>query len=502
MSDLPPLHPSLLARPGFRPAGVTLPASDVLRFPEKVVQFGTGAFLRAFVDDFIDRANRAGTFAGRVVMVGSTESGRGDALGAQGGLYTLHTQGLEGGRPAESFTVVGSVSRALPATSRWAEVLACARDPYIELVVSNTTEVGIAHDPADTPGPAAPRSFPGKLTAFLYERARAFDYHPDRGLVVLPCELIERNGATLREIVLRLAEAWRFEPAFAEWIEQAVPFCDTLVDRIAPGVPQGVERAAIEARLGYRDDLLTSAETYRLWAVQAPAAARRRLPFAASDGRFVLTDDIEPYRQRKVRILNGGHTASVPVAFLAGCETVLEMMEHPRLGPFVCDAILAEIVPSLDAEGAEPFAREVIDRFRNPYLRHRLTDILLQSTSKWRLRLVPSIRRYHEKVGRVPRRLCLGFAAYLHLLRGADAREAKVTIERGGRMHSIRDDQAPALYALWRKSPDPQAMARDVAGRVDLWGVDLDQFDGFSTTVGAFLATLEAGRIDAALDRV
>jgi tagaturonate reductase len=144
----------------------------------------------------------------------------------------------------------------------------------------------------------------------------------------------------------------------------------------------------------------------------------------------------------------------------------------------------------------------VIDRFRNPYLRHRLTDILLQSTYKWRLRLVPSIRRYHEKVGRVPRRLCLGFAAYLHLLRGADAREAKVTIERGGRAYSIRDDQAPALYALWRKSPDPQAMARDVAGRVDLWGVDLDQFDGFSTTVGAFLATLEAGRIDAALDRV
>ena len=493
MMTLPALSPSLLADTAFRSRSVHhLPEPSFLDLPEKVVQFGTGSFLRAFADAFIDTANRAGMFGGRVVMVGSTGSGRTDTLAEQGGLYTLRLQGLENGVPVESFTVIASVSRALSAAEDWPAVLACAHNPAIELVISNTTEVGIAYDPDDRPGPAAPRSFPGKLTAFLFERARSFDYDPARGVVVLPCELIERNGATLKEIVLRLAAEWGLGEAFAGWVERAVPFCDTLVDRIAPGVPRGDELSDLETRLGYRDALLTSAEHYRLWAIQAPAEAHSRLGFTAADPGMVLTDDITPYRERKVRILNGGHSVSVPVAFLAGRTTVIEMMDDPILRAFVTAVIHEEIVPSLDVPDAEAFARDVVDRFSNPYLRHRLIDITFQSTSKWRMRLVPSIERYYAKFGRPPRRIAFGFAAYLLFMRATAERDGKFFGEMEGDEYPINDDQAGFFHALWRDAPDHETLVRQAAGHQAFWGLDLNQFEGFSEIVAGFLDAIEA----------
>jgi len=492
MMTLPALSPSLLADTAFRSRSVhPLPEPSLLDLPEKVVQFGTGSFLRAFADAFIDTANRAGVFGGRVVMVGSTGSGRTDTLAEQGGLYTLRLQGLENGVPVESFTVIASVSRALSAAEDWPAVLACAHNPAIELVISNTTEVGIAYDPDDRPGPAAPRSFPGKLTAFLFERARAFDFDPAQGVVVLPCELIERNGGTLKGIVLRLAAEWGLGEQFAGWVEHAVPFCDTLVDRIAPGVPRGDDLAALETRLGYRDALLTSAEVYRQWAIQAPADVRPRLGFAGADPGVVLTDDITPYRERKVRILNGGHSVSVPVAFLAGRTTVIEMMDDPALRAFVEGVIQEEIVPSLDVPEAEAFARDVIDRFSNPYLRHRLIDITFQSTSKWRMRLVPSIQRYYAKFGRPPRRIAFGFAAYLRFMRATSVRDGKYFGEMNGVEYPINDDQAAFFHALWRDAPDVETLVRQAAGHEAFWDLDLNQFEGFSRTVTGYLSSIE-----------
>src|SRR5919106_1372040 len=336
MAPLPALSRDLLRDAAFRRnATVDLPDLPLLDLPEKAVQFGTGAFLRGFVDAFLDDANRRGQFSGRVVAGASTARGRERVLNEQNGLYTLSVQGLENGREVQERRVVASVSRALSAADEWDAVLACARNPDLELVFSNTTEVGIALDREDKPDLDPPRSFPGKLTRFLYERARAVDYDVARGVTVIPCELIEENGERLCAIVLALAARCNLGGAFVDWIEAAVPYCNTLVDRIVPGTPPTEQLADLQETLGYRDAMLTTCERYRLFAIEGDDTIRERLRFAQDMAGVVIAEDIAPYRERKVRLLNGTHTAMVPVALLAGCETVLEAMEHRQVGPFI-----------------------------------------------------------------------------------------------------------------------------------------------------------------------
>lgn len=395
-------------------AGRSVVAASSL--PERVLQFGTGAFLRGFIDYFVERANRAGVFNGRVVMVGSTGSGRADLLSRQDGLYTLLIRGREEGALIDRAEVIAGVSRALAAADDWAAVLACARNPELALVVSNTTETGIALDPEDWHRPSdqhPPRSFPAKLTAVLFERARAFEFGPNRGLVVLPCELIEDNGVALRRLVHAQAERWSLGTAFAAWLDEANVFCNTLVDRIVPGTPDDPEE--IYHRLGYRDALLTVAEPYRLWAIEGDAAFRARFPLAGVDRGILIEPDITPYRERKVRLLNGTHTAMVPVALLCGLRTVNEAMQHPGLSRFIEGLMLDEIVPALDiGEGmARSFARAVLDRFANPFIRHELLAITLQQTMKMKVRIVPSLVQYMRRKGEVPPLLSFGFAAFV-----------------------------------------------------------------------------------------
>ncbi|HYE56898.1 MAG TPA: tagaturonate reductase, partial [Rhodothermales bacterium] len=420
---LPRLSHRVLAS-GHRSAvtGVDLPPAHVLNLPERIVQFGTGALLRGLFDTMVDEANREGRFDGRIVMVGSTGAGRTDTLDAQDGLYTLGTQGTdEAGAPRERFQVVASVSRALDANTQWADVLALARQEGLALVVSNTTEVGIRLDEDDRPDLAPPRSFPGKLTAFLAERARAWRCAPEAGLIVLPCELVEDNGDLLRQIVHTLAERWGVEPDVQGWITQHVRFVNTLVDRIVPGTPPPEDRVAFEARLGYRDDLLTLAEEYRLLAVEGDEALAARLPIAGVPG-VIVARSIAPYRERKLRLLNGTHTAVTPLMLLAGFAEVREVMADAAARAFVRRVMLDEIVPSLDGvEGAETFAHEVLARFANPFVRHELRAITLQQTMKWRVRLVPTILAYAAHTGRPPRALATGLAATLALVwRGDD----------------------------------------------------------------------------------
>jgi len=231
----------------------------MLALPERAVQFGTGAFLRGFIDTFVDEANAVGAFNGRIVAIGSTSSGRDRALAEQDGLYTLVSRGLVRGVPHEERRIIGSISRALSATDGWSAVLACARDPNISIIFSNTTEVGITLDESDEFDAMPPRSFPGKLARFLYERADTFAFAPSSGVIVVPCELIEANGARLRTIVLRLAERWSLGAEFVRWVESSVRFCNTLVDRIVPGGPTAEDGASLEAALGYRDGMLTTA---------------------------------------------------------------------------------------------------------------------------------------------------------------------------------------------------------------------------------------------------
>jgi tagaturonate reductase len=504
MATLPTLNRALLRSPGFRDRSPVLaPNEEQLALPERAVQFGTGALLRGFVDFFVDEANRRGEFNGRIVAIGSTGSGRDARINDQDGLFTLSSRGIVDGEPVVDQRIVSSMSRALSAQDDWGAVLDCARNPELRLVFSNTTEVGIALDDSDTnPDAAPPRSFPGKLARFLFERARTFDFDPAKGVVVVPCELIENNGRRLREIVLTLASRWKLDARFARWIDDAVPFCNTLVDRIVPGAPAPDEGATLAATLGYQDAMLTTAEPYRLFAIERPGGAERFgewLGIAAADRGIIITDDIAPYRLRKVRMLNGTHTIMVALALLAGCETVREALEHELVGRFIRRVLLDEIVPAAEVPGGAQFAREVLDRFANPYIRHALIDITLQGTMKMRVRVVPSIVEFAERTGRAPSSLAFGFAAFLSYMRDADA-----TAPASARARRPPDDHAGELRAYWRDCDGSAAamtlVADRICGDVALWGADLRAVPGFLDAVSEDLLRIQRDGVVAALD--
>jgi len=498
MTARPTLSPALVQTLATRD-DLALPNASQLALPERAVQFGTGALLRGLVDALLDEANRQGQFGGRVVMIGSTGSGRDRAINDQGGLFTLVVQGLVDGAARRDFRVVSSVSRALAASTQWAEVLQSAENPDLELIFSNTTEVGIVLDESDAqlvPGESAPRSFPGKLAAFLLHRARWCRYDSARAPIVIPTELIEDNGAKLRDIVLTLARRWKTEPEFLGWLDE-VRFCNTLVDRIVPGGPSEQYASELRELLQYDDGMITIAEPYRLFAIEGDAALRERLRFADADEGVVVAGSITPYRLRKVRLLNGAHTSFVSLAILAGCRTVREAVEHPVLGTFLRSVLLDEIVPSLDVPGAEGFAREVLGRFANPYLQHQLWDITLQGTTKFRVRVVPSILDHVRSTGSVPRALAFGFAGFLAFQQGTlqDARR------RAG--DSVPADAAgESIQARWRGvGAEPTAIAafvRTICADTELWGTDLTTVPGFVDMVAEDLATiLEHGAVPA-----
>ncbi|MFL5562069.1 MAG: tagaturonate reductase [Gemmatimonadaceae bacterium] len=504
MAALPRLDRQLLRTPGLRArAGVVVPDATLLDMPERVVQFGTGAFLRGFIDFFIDEANRRGEFNGRIVAVGSTGSGRDSRINDQDGLYTLSSRGIVDGELQVEHRIIGSVSRALSAQSDWSAVLECARNPELRLVVSNTTEVGITLDDRDSdPEAAPPRSFPGKLARFLFERARTFDFDAAKGVIVIPCELIEDNGDRLRDIVLTLATRWNLDARFARWIDESAGFCNTLVDRIVPGAPAADEAAALATTLGYDDAMLTTAEAYRLFAIERPANSgdfAARIGFAGADPGIIVADDIAPYRLRKVRLLNGTHTIAVSLALLARCQTVREALEHEAVGRFIRRALLDEIVPSVEVPGAAQFARDVLDRFANPYIRHALIDITLQGTMKMRVRVVPSIIELAERTGRTPVSLAFGFAAFLHFMRGETHEARRAAGER-----VPPDDHAGEIRAHWRDCDDsPSAIARvadAICGDVGLWGTDLRTVPGFADVVSEDLIRIQRDGVVAALD--
>ena len=482
MAELPPLNRALVEFE--HPA-----AARLLDLPEKVIQFGTGAFLRGFVGAFISEANRTGVFAGRIVAIASTNSGRDRAVAKQDGLYTLAVQGIERGQEVQRYELLTALSRAIPATS-WQEVLECARNPELQLIFSNTTEVGITLDDGDAPDAQPPRSFPGKLTRFLYERAQAFEYDTDYGLVVIPCELIEDNGERLQSIVLQLASRWQLDRRFTRWIHDAVPFCNTLVDRIVPGELPAEQRAAAAERLGYQDQLITACEPYRLFAIEADEAARDRLAFAQGARDIIIAEDITAYRQRKVRLLNGAHTITVPLALQCGCETVAQATSDELIGTFLRQALLHELVPSLEVEGASDFAQQVLDRFANPYIRHALIDITLQQTMKMRVRVVPAILDYAQRFGMAPPAITFGFAAYLASLCKSAPRQ---------------DDQSVHLRALADRVVAESAdswlrYAVDACAATDVWGTDLNSVPGFAQAVGTGLVALHRLGARAALE--
>jgi tagaturonate reductase len=357
--------------------------------PETVLQFGAGRFLRAFADLFIDQANRQGQAVGRVVIVQSTGDERAGSLTRQGGRYHVVVRGLEGGAVVDRVEAVESVSRALVAGTQWDEVRAVARSPQLRVILSNTTEAGYDLNAADRPADAPPRSFPAKLLAVLRER-----YDAGRpGVTVIPCELREHNADLLQGLVLRLARDWGLPAALEEWVRERCVWLNTLVDRIVTGTPK-------EHPLLAQDALLTVCEPYALWAVQNKPGADVFLRHPS----VIWAEDVQPYFLRKVRILNGGHTALLIKARPRGFTTVREAVLDPELGAWLERLLFDEVVPVLEGRVESPatFAREVLERFRNPFLEHKLSDIAAHHADKVQVRLVPTRDEYRAKFGKKP----------------------------------------------------------------------------------------------------
>ncbi|MDR1533245.1 MAG: tagaturonate reductase [Clostridiales bacterium] len=455
--------------------------------PERVIQFGEGNFLRAFADFFIDAANERSGFNAKVLVVQPIAEGLAETINKQDGLYTLYLRGVEDAAPIVRKRVISSISRCINPHTEYSALLDAAANPGLRFVISNTTEAGIVFDSACAFDDAPPRSFPAKLTRFLYERYNK----GDKGLIIFPCELIDDNGAELKKCVEKYTELWGLDKGFSEWLNVECLFCPTLVDRIVTGYPRG-EAERLNAENGYEDKLLDTGEVFGLWVIEGPSWLKDELPFEQAGLPVILTDDHKPYKQRKVRILNGAHTTMALAALLAGKKTVGECMADPVISGFVKKAVNEEIVPALEtgtsgalpAAELETFAEAVFERFRNPYIEHSLLSISLNSVSKWRARVLPSVKAYIERFGKVPARLSFGFAALVEfyrksLIKGEDCSVPAVS------------DTPEVLEFFKDYGHDLHA----VCGAVNLWGEDLSALSGtdrlrFEDAVGGHLAAI------------
>lgn len=460
--------------------------------PEKVLQFGEGNFLRAFADDFIDIANERCGFDGKVVICQPIAQGLADAVNGQEGLYTLYLRGFENGRAVNEKRVVSAVSRCIDPYRDYGALLDCAKNPALRYLVSNTTEAGIAFDPACGFDDAPPASFPGKLTRFLYERYQHFGAQKGKGFVILSCELIDDNGKALQACVRRYIRLWGLEAEFARWVETENLFCSTLVDRIVTGYPHA-EAAALNAENGYEDRLLDTGEVFGLWVIEGPAWLAEELPFAKAGLPVRVVADHTPYKKRKVRILNGAHTSMVLAAYLAGQEIVRDCMRDESIRGFLDKTVQEEIIPTLPLprDELEQFARAVDERFQNPFIDHALLAISLNSTAKWRARCLPSLKAYAEKFGRLPVRLTFSLAAYLAFYTcGAEALTGEGLLCRrpGSGAYTVKDDR-PVLEFYWaHRNDDAAALAQAALANEAFWGEDLTAIPGLAAAVAAGLA--------------
>ncbi|MCH6265935.1 MULTISPECIES: tagaturonate reductase [Neobacillus] len=468
-------------------------------YPEKVLQFGEGNFLRAFVDWQIDVMNKANLFNGSIVVVQPRGYEKVEKLNAQDGLYTLYLQGMKDGKPVKEHTLIQSINRGLNLYTEYEKYLELAQNPELRFVFSNTTEAGIAYQETDRLEDRPQKSFPGKLTAFLYHRFQAFNGDNSRGLIIIPCELIEKNGEKLKEMILQYAAAWNLGAEFVQWINDANTFCNSLVDRIVPGFPVDTITEMTE-ELGYQDDFVVASEQFYNFVIEGPQWIKEEFPthLAGLDTMFV--DDLTPYRTRKVRILNGAHTAMTPVSYLYGLETVAEAVEHPVMGSFIKELIFDEIIPTLDlpAEELASFAKDVLDRFRNPYIKHFLMSISLNSISKYTTRDLPSLLEYINRKEELPKKLVFSLAALIAFYKG----------KRGAEDINLSDDQD--ILEFFKTQWDSfdgsreslKEIVRAVFGYEKNWGMDLNSVTGLTDAVTHYLYEIETKGMKQALETV
>jgi tagaturonate reductase len=461
--------------------------------PVRILQIGDGNFLRAFTDWMIDAANGAGLCNAEVIMAQPLERGIAELMQAQDNLYTVLLRGMQHGKEVEATRIVSCVTDTLNPYAQWDAMIMAASDPALRFVVSNTTEAGIAYAAEDYVEGKCPANFPAKVAALLLARFKKLGGAKETGLVFLPCELIEANGTKLRDCVLKFAEAWKLPADFVAWVKQHNVFCNTLVDRIVPGFP-AAEADALYAKLGYRDPLIVAAEPFLLWVIEGPAEIADEFPLHKAGLDVVWTDDLQPYRTRKVRILNGAHTASALASYGAGLDTVREMTEDPVVSKFLKRVMFDEIVPFVPLPDAErvAYAETIMERFANPYIRHELISIALNSVSKWQVRVLPTVKDYVAKHGKAPAGLAFSLAALISFYRGKFA-GGHYEGERQGQPYRILDnaDLLAIMAAAWQ-SADANQIVTTLLSDARLWGEDLTQLADLAAQTAASLARIQS----------
>jgi len=468
-------------------------------FPEKILQFGEGNFLRGFADWMIQEMNNKVEFGGSVVLVQPIENGLTEIINRQGGNYTIYMRGLKNGIPETQTDFISCVSRAINPYTAFNEFMETAENADIRFIISNTTESGIAYNESDRFDTEPPVSFPGKLTVWLYRRFSVFHGSDEKGVIAMPCELIEQNGTSLKNIVLKLAKKWYANPQFEQWITNSNVFCNTLVDRIVTGFPKD-SIAEINQVLGYEDSLVVESELFHLWVIEGPAWIENELPFRNAGLNVIFTNDLSMYRTRKVRILNGAHTSLLPIAYLSGFNTVKETLDDSIMEKLLNDILFQEIIPTLNmpVSDLEYYANEVINRFKNPYIKHFWTSIALNSISKFTTRVLPSFLSYVSQKKEIPVKLGFSLAALLYFYKG----------NRNSESIPLNDSAEILQFfsSKWSKFDENSELLpniiHDMLSKTDFWNTDLSQINGLHETVVKHIQNIHNKGIEFAIHQI
>ena len=453
------------------------------KYPTRIIQFGEGNFLRAFVDWIVWNTNKKTGFDAGVIVVQPIDKGMVDVLNGQDGLYHVNLQGIDKGEAVDSIQMIDVINGGLNPYTHFDDFLALAEDPDIRFVISNTTEAGIAFDPSCRLEDRPASSYPGKLTQLLYHRYRHFNGDMSKGFIILPCELIFLNGRELKKCVGQYIDLWQLDSGFKTWFEQACGVYCTLVDRIVPGYPKDTV-AQIHERIGYEDKLVVKGEIFHLWVIEAPESVAEEFPADKAGLNVLFVPSEAPYHERKVTLLNGPHTVLSPVGYLSGLDTVRECVEDPEIGMFVRKVMYEELMETLNLPKPElrTFADSVVERFVNPYVKHFVTSIMLNSFPKYKTRDLPGLKTYLERKGELPKGLVLGLAAIIIYYKGG----------KRGDVEIVPDDDATIvalLKELWA-SGDVHKIAEGVLGAEFIWGENLNLIPGLTDLVAEDLGLI------------
>ena len=467
-------------------------APQAKTYTEKIIQFGEGNFLRAFIEWIIWKTNQKTDFDASVVIVQPIEKGMVDMLNEQDCLYHLNLQGLDKGQSVDSVDMIDVVSRGLNPYREFEEYLKLAEQPQMRFVISNTTEAGIAFDPNCKLDDKPALSYPGKLTQLLYHRYEYFKGDMTKGFIIFPCELIFENGKHLKECIRQYIDLWNLGEGFSNWFENACGVYSTLVDRIVPGYPRDTAAQLCE-RVGYQDNMLDKAEIFHLWVIEAPKEIAAEFPADKAGLNVLFVPSEAPYHERKVTLLNGPHTVLSPVGYLSGLNTVKECCEDPLIGKFVHKVMYEELLPTLNLPENEllQFAGDVMDRFRNPFVKHFVTSIMLNSFPKFRTRDLPGIKTYLERKGELPAGLVLGLAAICTYYKGGKRGEDEIVPNDDPKIIQLLKD-------LWA-TDDVRKVAEGVLGAEFIWDEDLNAIPGLTRLLTKALALIQMEGMRAAV---